>query len=389
MKRLIAISAITLILLACTPVSTIDTQADSTAAEKEIHVIATTITTEPTEPVPTPEELLLSSMTLEEKVGQLFLARCPEINALEDIQKYHLGGYILFSKDFDNADPHQIIQTIQNYQLVSKTPMLIAVDEEGGSVCRISSNPAFRETRFQSPRKLFDKGGIEAIKQEEEEKCSLLNLLGININMAPVCDISTEKSAFMYDRSLGQDALTTSQFVSETVSIMDSYRVGSVLKHFPGYGNNTDTHTGIAVDNRALEELQNNDLLPFSAGIQAGCDAILVSHTIVNAMDNSLPASLSPAVHEYMRKNMLFAGVIITDDLDMRAITKQFGVEEAAVFAVLAGNDLICTGNYARQHNAIMDAVLSGRISLDQIDNSVLRILQWKSKLGLMEPVFD
>lgn len=189
----------------------------------------------------------------------------------------------------------------------------------------------------------------------------------------------------MYQRSLGQDPDTTAMFVSQTVSLMNQYNIGNVLKHFPGYGNNSDTHTGIVVDNRTLEELTSWDLIPFSAGIQAGCGAILVSHTIVEALDNSAPASLSPAVHRYLREQMGFNGVILTDDLVMQAITDQYGAGEAAVLAVLAGNDMLCSTDYAVQYQAVWDAVMSGRIDLDTLNAAAGRVLRWKMNLGLID----
>ena len=388
MKRLTFIAALLVLLLGCTSIAPAESGNTTPAEITATEAIVTTSSLETTVAPPKPEEVILASMTLEEKVGQLFLARCPDINAIEDIKNYALGGYILFSRDFDASTPHLMTQTIAQYQGASQIPMLIAVDEEGGSVCRVSGNPAFRKNRFSSPRKLFTKGGMDAVLLEEEEKCILLRDLGINVNMAPVCDIATDPNAFMYGRSLGQGPQVTSQYVSKVVSLMQSQGIGSVLKHFPGYGNNADTHTGIAIDRRTLEELESIDLVPFASGIEAGCDAILVSHTYVNAMDQAHPASLSPAVLSYLRNEMGFSGVIVTDDLDMQAITKQYGTEEAAVLAVLAGNDLLCTGSYAKQHRAILDAVSNGRISVAQIDDSVMRILRWKINLGLISSTY-
>lgn len=337
----------------------------------------------PTEPID-PMQMLLDSMTAEEKVGQLFLARCPAENSAEAITQYHLGGYILFGQDFEGQTPDSLRQTLAAYQAVSPIPLLIAVDEEGGTVCRISRFPAFRDSRFPSPRESYARGGMEQVLSTETEKMRLLKELGINVNMGPVCDISTEKGAFMYQRSLGQSPEEICRFVASTVNIMDNHRIGSVLKHFPGYGNNADTHTGIARDERTLEELKTCDLIPFAAGMEAGCDAVLVSHTIVTAFDERLPASLSPAVHEYIRNQMGFAGVLITDDLVMQAITDTYGAEEAAVLAVLAGNDLLCSTEYAVQYRAVLEAVESGRIPAEQLNAAVMRILVWKQELGLI-----
>ncbi len=329
-------------------------------------------------------ETLLQTMTLEEKVGQLFLARCPDINALRDLQTYHLGGYILFGRDFAGQTPESIAATIAGYQAAAAIPMLIAVDEEGGTVTRISSYKAFRPNRFPSPRALYTQGGLDLLLETEAEKCELLHSIGINVNMAPVCDITTDQRSFMYSRSLGLTAEETSHVTASVVRLMREYPIGSVLKHFPGYGNNTDTHTGIAVDCRPLEVLEAADLLPFAAGIQAGCGAILVSHTFVNALGSDFPASLSLSVHRYLRNHMGFQGVIVTDDLAMDAITDLYGTQEAAVLAVLAGNDLLCCSEYAIQYHAVLEAVRSGRIPYAVLDQAVLRVLRWKHALGLL-----
>lgn len=219
---------------------------------------------------------------------------------------------------------------------------------------------------------------------EEEEKCRLLSDLGINVNLGPVCDITTEPEAFMYSRSLGQDAQKTAEVTASTVNLMNAFSIGSVLKHFPGYGNNVDTHTGIAVDTRALSELEERDLVPFTAGIQAGCGAVMVGHIIVEALDRELPASLSPAVHRYLREELGFSGVIMTDDLVMQAITDQYGAGEAAVMAVLAGNDLLCSTEYAVQYQAVLQAVLDGRIDIDVLNSALRNVLEWKISLGLL-----
>ena len=346
----------------------------------------------PTEPEPMsavpapvdPVRQMISDMSLEQRVGQLFLARCNADTAAADIRQYHLGGLVLFGSDFENQTPNSMRQTIAAYQNSAEKPLLIAVDEEGGDVTRISQFPAFRDRRFSSLRKRYDQGGLEGVLAEEEEKCRLLSDLGINVNLGPVCDITTEPEAFMYSRSLGQDAQTTAEVTASTVNLMNAFSIGSVLKHFPGYGNNVDTHTGIAVDTRALSELEERDLVPFTAGIQAGCGAVMVGHIIVEALDRELPASLSPAVHRYLREELGFSGVIMTDDLVMQAITDQYGAGEAAVMAVLAGNDLLCSTEYAVQYQAVLQAVLDGRIDIDVLNSALRNVLEWKISLGLL-----
>lgn len=342
---------------------------------------------EPLSAVPAPVDpvrQMISDMSLEQRVGQLFLARCNADTAAADIRQYHLGGLVLFGSDFENQTPDSMCQTIAAYQNSAEKPLLIAVDEEGGDVTRISQFPAFRDRRFSSLRKRYDQGGLEGVLAEEEEKCRLLSDLGINVNLGPVCDITTEPEAFMYSRSLGQDAQKTAEVTASTVNLMNAFSIGSVLKHFPGYGNNVDTHTGIAVDTRALSELEERDLVPFTAGIQAGCGAVMVGHIIVEALDRELPASLSPAVHRYLREELGFSGVIMTDDLVMQAITDQYGAGEAAVMAVLAGNDLLCSTEYAVQYQAVLQAVLDGRIDIDVLNSALRNVLEWKISLGLL-----
>lgn len=343
-----------------------------------------------TDPMSTgdPMEVLMDSLTLEQKVGQIFLARCPETGAAEAVQQYHLGGFVLFDRDFEGETPSSMAQKIAGYQGVSHIPLLIAVDEEGGTVNRVSSHKAFRAYPFPSPRALYTKGGLELIHNTEAEKAQLLSGLGINVNLAPVCDITTNPNAFMYRRSLGQSPAVTGEFVADSIQTMGRFGVAAVMKHFPGYGNNADTHTGIARDSRSLETLETEDMQPFFAGISAGGGAILVSHTIVEAIDPEYPASLSQPMNYYLRLAMNFGGVIITDDLSMDAIAAQYGTEEAAVLAVLAGNDLLCSTEFETQYSAVLKACRSGRIPEAVLNEAVERVLRWKAQMGLGLPGF-
>ena len=377
MRQIILLLLLTFLLCGCTAAPEVSIEPVSPTAQT---VPAESQSTEPIDPL----QHLLDSMTLEEKVGQLFLARCPAENAADDLAAYHLGGYLLFGQDFDNETPDSFREKISGYQNASPIPLLIAVDEEGGTVCRVSSHKSFRSQRFPSPREAYAAGGMECLLATETEKAELLSSLGINVIMGPVCDITPGFGAFMQPRSLGESPDITGRFAASSVQIYRNSRLGSVLKHFPGYGNNPDTHTDMVTDERSLEELETVDLLPFEAGIQAGCDAILMSHNIISALDDTAPASLSPAVHDYLRNTMDFDGVIVTDDLVMAAITQAYGAEEAAVLAVLSGNDLLCCTDYPVQYPAVLEAVRENRISMEQLEESVLRILKWKQKLGLI-----
>ena len=352
--------------------------ADATAAQT-----APEPTPEP--PKPDPAEVYADSLTLEQQVAQLFFARCPDVNAVELAAQYDIGGYILFGRDFENQTPESLRETIASYQQAAATPMLIGVDEEGGTVVRASAFPSFRDSRFQSPQSLFAEGGLERIASDTEEKDALLASLGVNVNLAPVCDVSTDPADFIYDRAFGQDAQATSEYVRTVVEQMNTDGMGMVLKHFPGYGSNTDTHTGIAQDDRPLEQFRASDFLPFAAGIDSGAQAILVCHNIVACMDDSLPASLSPAVHDILRDELGFDGVVMTDDLVMQAITDYTGDADAAVLAVQAGNDMLISSDFVTQYNAVLAAVQDGTISETTIRDAAVRVVRWKIELGLID----
>ena len=384
--RLLLILILILILAGC------DT--DPTPAPESVHTVPSTEATQPTQEEtippttlpPDPIDVLLESMSLEERVGQLFLARCNSAVAAEDAARYHLGGYVLFGVDFENQTVQSVTDTIASYQDQASIPLLIAVDEEGGTVNRVSRYSQFRSSPFPSAKNLYNQGGTELLLSTEEEKCQLLASLGINVNLGPVCDITTQYGAILYHRSLGQSPEVTSDIIAQIVQLMSRNHIGSVLKHFPGYGNNADTHVGIATDSRSLEELEANDLIPFQAATQSDCSAILVSHTIVRCLDPELPATLSPAVITYLRRQVGFQGVVVTDDLVMQAITDRYGAEEAAVMAVAAGCDLLCSSEYPLQYKGVLQAIESGRLSKTRVMQAAVRVLQWKYDLGLLEP---
>ena len=382
MKKILLFTLLLFMLNGCAsqPQPTEPSQPPTAAATE-----ATMPTEPPTQPPTEPSDPIadqIAAMSPEEKVGQLFLARYDGYQAQNHTQQFHLGGWVLFSADFEAHTPYSIREELDALQGLSEIPLLIAVDEEGGTVTRISRFAAFRDSKFPSPRSLYKNGGIELVLQTEAEKSNLLSSIGVNVNLAPVCDITTDPAAFMYDRSLGLSPEETGSVIAAMVQTMADHGVTSVFKHFPGYGNNADTHVGIARDSRSLTELESADLVPFRMGFEAGCGAVLVSHTIIECLDPELPASLSPAVIDYMRNEMHFDGVIVTDDLVMQAITDRYGAGEAAVMAVNAGCDLLCSTEYVTQYHAVLDAVHDGRIPQDTLDAAVYRILRWKQTIA-------
>ena len=352
---------------------------------------------DPAPPEKTPEEWneerlneRIAEMTLEEKVGQLFFVRCPETDAAEDVKNYHLGGLLLFGRDYKDAGGAWLTEdaftsALASYQAAADIPLFIGSDEEGGTVTRASKNPNLFSAPLPSPQELYTAEGMDGLLSTTRTYNEQLKALGINVNFAPVCDVSTDAGDFIYARSFGKDAQTTADYIAKAVTEYEAAGVACVLKHFPGYGNNVDTHTGIAVDERSYETFETADLLPFSAGIAAGAPFVLVSHNVVNCMDASLPASLSPKVHEILRGTLGFDGLIVTDDLAMDAVKSYAQDGSVAVLALQAGNDMIVTTDYRTQIPQVIAAVQSGEIDEREIDAHVYRVLHEKQALGLID----
>lgn len=335
---------------------------------------------------------LVDRLTLEEKVGQLFFLRCPDSNTEALIRQYHPGGILLFTKDYKDAQEtwlsrDSFTNKIDGLQAAAQSdtgiPLFIGSDEEGGTVTRASRNPNLFSQKFPSPQQLYKAGGMPALLTDTLQYNDQLRTLGINVNFAPVADVSTNPADFIYERSFGQDAQTTADYVSQVVGVMNTAGIGATLKHFPGYGSNADTHTGIAIDERPYTQLEQNDLLPFLAGIEAGAPFVLVSHNIVTCLDDVYPASLSPAWHDQLRTQLGFEGVILTDDLDMGAVKAYADNGTIAVLALQAGNDMIVCSDLT-QIGAVITAVQNGTLSEETVNNACRRVLAAKQSLLLI-----
>ena len=322
-------------------------------------------------------EKIVNKMTLEEKIGQLFLVRYNRSD-IKNQKDYFPGGYILFAKDFENHTKESIKQEIDDNQKISKYPLIIGVDEEGGYVTRVSRYPSFRKEKFASPKYYYEQGGYELLEKMETEKANLLKEIGINLNLAPVSDVSTSENDFIYNRAFGKPAQETAEFVEKMVEYANNNHINSCLKHFPGYGNNKDTHTGIAIDNRTYKSFVESDFLPFKSGIKANVPSILVSHNIISSMDKDYPASLSPIVIKELRENLDFTGIIMTDDLAMDAVKQYVENNEAATKAINAGNDMIITSDFIGMYQELQQSVKEGKIKEETINKAVLRIIAWK-----------
>jgi beta-N-acetylhexosaminidase len=326
----------------------------------------------------------LEKMTVKEKVGQVFLLKCPPSGAVKAIDDYQPCGYCLEAGDFEGKTADQVRKKLAAYQNSSKIKMILCCDEEGGTVVRISQYPVLSEQKFRSPQEVFRRGGMDAVTQDTVKKAQMMRSLGLNMNLAPVCDVSVSPSDFMYARSFGLGAQQTAEFVAASVKAYRGQNLACMLKHFPGYGNNADTHAGIVRDERSYQTFQQYDFLPFQAGIQAGAPCVMVSHNVVECMDSADPASLSPQVHRILRETLGFSGIVVTDDLSMKGVTNFLKGRNAAVAAFQAGNDLLLTADAGDSFRTLYAAVENGTVSTVRLDESVQRILAWKYSMGLL-----
>ncbi len=327
---------------------------------------------------------IVENMTKEEKAAQLILARCPSSGAADMMSSYEFAGYTLYAVDFDGRDKASAKDFISSIKNAAEITPFIAVDEEGGNVVRVSKFTAFRDTPFDSIQNVYRNGGMDGIISDTKEKAELLTSLGINMNLAPVADIANSGD-YIYNRTVGAGADETASVVKQIVNTSGDNGLMSCIKHFPGYGSNVDTHTGIAYDSRSMDIFRSNDFVPFKAGISGRyTPAVLVNHNVIECMDSSLPASLSPNVHKILREEIGFDGVIITDDLGMDGIKAYSGNLSPYVLGILSGNDLLCVSEPVTAYNDLVSAMNSGTLSEDVVDEHVKRVLQMKKEYGLI-----
>ncbi len=347
----------------------------------------------------------LQTLTLDEKIAQLYVIGTSSSTNYTDLDQYQFGGHLYLLDSFKDTSGNvlkvdTVKQQIQTSQAASKIPLVVSIDEEGEAVSRLNSTlvPELGIEPFKNSCDLFTSGGLDAIKNDTINKSNVLKNLGFNLNFAPDVDIADE-GFYIYRRTLKQDAATTGEFAKAVIETSKNTGVSYSLKHFPGYGNSRDTHNGFATDSRTLEEFESKDLVPFYKGIEAGAEVVMVTHNVVTCFDENEPASISKPVHDYLRNNMNYTGIIITDAINMDAVAKKYSTKDAVIKAIQAGNDMIClamtegstqdsiTGEaltYAGVIQYIKDAVSDGQISEATIDVAVKRILAWKYYKGLM-----
>ena len=348
----------------------------------------------------TPKQIdaILDNMSLQEKVAQLFVLTPEALTGVDSVtaagpvteasfSAYPVGGIIYMENNLQTWE--QISQMLSSMQEISirriGLPAFLAVDEEGGSVRRISGR--IEGTPYIPEMNTI---GGEADSLQAYLTGSMIGdylyQLGFNVDFAPVADVLTNPAnSVIGSRSFGSDAYLVADMVSMEVKGLRDQKICATLKHFPGHGDTyEDSHLGLAVSYKTLEELKNCELLPFKSGIEAGAEFVMAGHiSIPNITGGDMPASLSyTMLTEMLRGDLGYDGIIITDALNMGAIVNSYGSGEAAVQAFLAGADmLLMPGDFLTAYNSVLNAIQNGSISEERLDTSLRRIVRLKTKM--------
>lgn len=333
----------------------------------------------------------IKGMTIEEKVAGLFVVTPESITGIDHVvqagevtqnalEKYPVGGIIYFAKNIQSEK--QLSEMIQNTIGFSKYPLFISVDEEGGTVARLA-NSTIGVSKVAPMADIGETGDINLAKEAGTTIGTYLSDYGFNVNFAPVADLLTNEESPMENRSFGSDPIMVSEMVRGFVESIQAKNVSSCIKHFPGIGDSEiDTHEGMASIKTTLEEMRTREFLPFIAGIEANTDFVMIGHVTVNDLDRENTASLSSAViNDILREELGYEGIVITDALNMKAITDKYAPEEIAIKALDSGVDmLLMPENFQVTYEAMLKAVKTGMISEERLDESLERIYKVKFK---------
>ncbi len=331
----------------------------------------------------------ISQMSLEEKVAGLFFVN-PEVigegisvggDTEAILNRYAVGGVIYFENNIGTEA--QLTQMLAQTREYSKYPVFLAVDEEGGRVARVAQSFDSVENTG-SASELGKKGDPKAAYRAYGEIGTYLGRYGFDVDFAPVADIYNESNSMFEQRSFGKDARSVADYVFQAVKGLEDKGVSACAKHFPGHGSTEgDSHTGLAVSRLTEQELLDRELLPFKSAISAGTDFIMMGHiSLPNVLGNDTPATLSPEiVTGLLREKLGYNGIIITDAMRMSAVTRMYGASEAAVMAVRAGCDMVLMPeDFEAAYNGVLDAVKSGEIPQERIEESLMRIYRVKCR---------
>lgn len=351
------------------------------------------------EPVTQPVESILSGMTLEEKVAQLFVITPEALTGVgtataageatrEAFFKYPVGGLVYFENNLVSPDQTKtMLSHVQAYSMERVgLPAFLCVDEEGGTVTRIGGTGKFDVPVVESMASIGQKNDRQAAREAGEQIGRYLHDLGFNVDFAPVADVlSNPENQIVKSRSFGEDAALVSDLCLAVCEGLREHGVIPVLKHYPGHGaTEADSHKGCASTQKTLEELLSCELIPFQRGIDAGVSVLMAGHiSLPNVTGDDTPASLSEMmITQVLRRQMGYDGLVITDALNMGAVTQQYSSAEAAVRVLQAGGDLILMpADFFSAYQGVLDAVRQGILTEGRIDASVRRILAVKVQM--------
>ncbi|MET8001483.1 beta-N-acetylhexosaminidase [Nonomuraea glycinis] len=346
-----------------------------------------------------PVKRALSELSVQEKVGQLFMpvlygtaadsvsgenqARYGAQTPAKVIDRYHLGGVILFPANIKSVD--QVVKLNNDMQKAADLPLLIATDQENGPVSRMSA----LMTPFPGAARIAATKDVKVSRAVARATGEELRALGVNLDFAPVADVNIDpRNPVIGERAFGDRPAEVSRMVAAAVKGFDDAGVIATAKHFPGHGDtHVDSHTGLPVIDHTRAQWKRLDAPPFKAAIGAGVEAIMSAHIVFPKLDPSGdPATLSkPILTGLLRQELGFKGVISTDALNMAGVREKYGDGEVAVRAVLAGADLLLMPyDLPKAYNAVLAAAKSGRISEQRLDQSVTRLLKLKQARGLL-----
>lgn len=340
---------------------------------------------------------LVSGMTIEQKVAQMFIITPEALTKIDRVSAagvttqgalsdYPVGGLIYFK---DNIfGPEQITTMIANTQEfaqeISGLPLFVAVDEEGAGVARIANNENFDV--FQSPP-MSEITDYQSAYQTGEKIGAYLKEYGFNLDFAPVGDVINEDgSGFVKDRSFGANPEVVGELANGVAAGLKAQGILATMKHFPGIGSAIqDSHEGYALVSKTLEQLQASDLVPFQQAIEQQVDLIMVGHmSLSSILDDHTPASLAPEIITgLLKEQMKYPGLVITDALNMGAITANYTSDQAAVKAIQAGSDLLLMPeDFDMAYQGVLGAIESGKIPVTLIDQAVAKIVKVKLQMG-------
>lgn len=350
-----------------------------------------------TKPTKTEEvQNIVDSMSLEEKVAQLFLVQPEAIVDIgtataagdatkQAINKTPVGGFVYFS---DNLQSEQQVQDmLRNVQKYSEDriglPAFLSVDEEGGTVARVASTGRFDVTDVGDMAKIGASGDVQQARQAGETIGSYLSELGFNLDFAPDADVLTNPdNTVVKKRSFGSDPRVVSDMSLAVAQGLAQHQVYSVYKHFPGHGATAgDTHQGYAYTDKTLDELRQSELIPFENAIQNNAEFIMAAHiSAPRVTGDDTPASLSKTmITDILRGQMGYDGIVVTDAMNMGAVTEQYTSAQAAVKALQAGADLVLMPeDFQEAYQGVLDAVKDGTLTEQRINESVTRIVKVK-----------